>query len=661
MSDRDDLTPIAPLLIGRVMLRRATSELVYREHLALVPQPGLRHACVVIGLLVPKGGLVRSRRTLLPRVPIYILVSIIPETFGGMITVALQRASAFADLDHRKIEVLTKSPNMVDQDVRTQQLRSSGQISDNVRIRNVWSDLETRSDEALAGFPSRVDPLMPTADELPLPEETNQSRRLSEDGAVLQIDRFRSDGTRAICDERDVEHRGEAGGRLITLFTRDGRPRAQWRSERQLYHAWLDWVIGADESILIVDSATAGNVFFDYQRDNVTTVQAIHNHHLLQMRSNERGGVAPSVMRMLTHLDWFDAVAILTARQQAGFLEAGFVSENSFVAPNMLAHPAAKPSAERERSGGVIVARQVTQKRLDHALDALARARAEGIHTQVDIFGLGPLTRRLTRQAAKLGLSEVVDWKGYDSNAKASFGTASFTLMSSRYEGHPVALLEAMSAGCIPIVYDIEFGPSDVVTDGVDGFLVPPGDIEGMAEALIKLHGMTNRQRARMRKAAIRRSRDFSPANVTKVWGEQLAKAQKRKTTLRARKLDAELIAVSLTAKGLHLRLKVTSEMGGDMRDVMLGWIGRGRDAYGRVPAQAKKTRGGLVIEGTVTAAELKAIEGNSALDLYAFVRGSATWGRTRIASSGVQMPKARDGLLPYTTAAGNLSVRREA
>ena len=91
----------------------------------------------------PKGHLLLTRRTLLPQVPVYILVSIIPETFGGMITVALQRASAFADLDNRKIEILTKSPNMVDQDVRTQQLRRSGQMSDNVRIRNVWSDLET--------------------------------------------------------------------------------------------------------------------------------------------------------------------------------------------------------------------------------------------------------------------------------------------------------------------------------------------------------------------------------------------------------------------------------------------------------------------------------------------------------------------------------------
>src|SRR5699024_511235 len=354
------------------------------------------------------------------------------------------------------------------------------------------------------------------------------------------------------------------------------------------------------------------------------------------------GGVAPSVMRMLTHLDLFDAVAILTSRQESGFIDAGFVTGNSFVAPNMLARPAAKPASERNRTGGVIVARQVKQKRLDHALDALALARDAGIDTKVDIYGLGPLTSRLTKQAEKLNLSDIVNWKGYDSNAKARFGTASYTLMSSRYEGHPVALLEAMSAGCIPIVYDIEFGPSDVVTDGVDGFLVPPGSVTGMADALVKLHSMPRRERARMRKAAIRRSRDFSPANVTKVWGKQLATAQERKTTLRARSLAANLISVSLTAEGLHLRVRVNSEMGRDMRDVMIGWIGRERDAYGRVTADATPTDGGLVIEGTVTAGELNAVDGTSALDIYAFVRGSDTWGRTRIASTSVEMPEAR-------------------
>ncbi|MGO2312780.1 glycosyltransferase [Brachybacterium tyrofermentans] len=601
------------------------------------------------------------RRKYLPQVPIYELVSIIPDTFGGMVTVALQRSSAFADLDGRRIDILTKSPNIVDQDVRTQQLRSTGQISGNVRIRNVWSDLGTQPDEELVGLRSQVDPVLPAADELPDPDRTRQPRRFGDTEDVLQIDRFRSDGTRAICDERDAGQRGVRSGRLITLFTRDGRPLAQWRSERRLYHAWLDWVIGEEESILIVDSATAGSRFFDYQRDNVTTVQAIHNHHLLQMRSDERGGLAPSVMRMLSHLDWFDAVAILTPRQQAGFVDAGVVAENSFVAPNMLACPAAEPVAEQRRSGGVIVARQTTQKRLDHALRALALARAEGVDTQVEIFGLGPLTRRLTRTAERLDLGDVVRWRGYDANAKQRFGTAVFTLMSSRYEGHPVALLEAMSAGCIPIVYDIEFGPSDVVTDGVDGFLVPSGDIQAMADALVRVHGMPARERARMRTAAIRRAQDFSPENVAKIWGKELARARRRQRALRGEKVDATLLSAKLSKKGLRLRLKVVAGPWGRRPEAMVGWIGRGRDAYGRVRARVKPTSDGCIVEALLTAEQLTAIVGRSVLDLYVFVRGARTWGRARIASAKEQMPPARDGLAPYTTAGGNVSIRREA
>lgn len=600
------------------------------------------------------------RRTFLPRVPIYELVSIIPETFGGMVTVALQRSSAFADLDDRRIEILTKSPNMVDQAVRTQQLRSTGQISDNVRIRNVWSDLETQPDDELAGLRSQVDSLLPTADELPDPDRVRQARRLGDDENVLQIDRFRSEGTRAVCDERDIGQRGVRSGRLITLFTREGRPHAQWRSERRLYHAWLDWVIGEEESILIVDSATAGSRFFDYQRANVTTVQAIHNHHLLQMRSDERGGLAPSVMRMLSHLDWFDAVAILTPRQQAGFVEAGVVDGNSFVAPNMLSRPAAEPVAEHHRSGGVIVARQTTQKRLDHALHALALARAEGVEAHVEIFGLGPLTRRLTRKAEQLGLGDVVQWKGYDANAKQKFGSAAFTLMSSRYEGHPVALLEAMSAGCIPIVYDIEFGPSDVITDGVDGFLVPAGDIQAMADALVRFQGMPTRERARMRAAAIRRAQDFSPENVARIWGKELARARRRKRALQGEKIDATLLSAKFSAKGLRLRLKVVAEPWDRRPEAMVGWIGRGRDAYGRVRATVRPTADGCTVEALLTAEQLTAIVGRSVLDLYVFVRGTRSWGRARIASSREQMPPARGGLAPYTTAGGNVSIRRE-
>ena len=61
---------------------------------------------------------------------------------------------------------------------------------------------------------------------------------------------------------------------------------------------------------------------------------------------------------------------------------------------------------------------------------------------------------------------------------------ASIVAMSSRYEGLPMILLEAQAYGLPIVSYACKCGPADVVTDGVDGFLVPEGDIEALASKL---------------------------------------------------------------------------------------------------------------------------------------------------------------------------------
>ena len=62
------------------------------------------------------------------------------------------------------------------------------------------------------------------------------------------------------------------------------------------------------------------------------------------------------------------------------------------------------------------------------------------------------------------------------------FQNSGALLFTSKLEGQGLVLLEAQQQGCIPISYDVPFGPSDVITDGVDGFLVENRDVESMAD-----------------------------------------------------------------------------------------------------------------------------------------------------------------------------------
>lgn len=586
-------------------------------------------------------------------------MGIIPETFGGMTTVLLQRSSALADIAGRRVEILTKSVSMPDPVKRAASLHDDGRLSPRVGIRNVWWDLKELPDPDLVKLAAKHTASPVIDDQLLDPDGQAEVSRRGADGTILQTDRFRGDGTRFLSDRRDVKVRGTLGGRRLTVFDHRGMAVGQWASVRSLYHSWMDWVTGDGEAVLIIDSAHTGGLFYDYQRENVTTVQVIHTHHMRQMRADDRGELDSDVMKMFTHLDWYDGVAILTNRQQRDLIEAGVAGANSFVAPNMLVGAPEDPPIERDVSRGVIAARLSGVKRLQHPIRAMRDVLSSGISAQLDIYGDGVKGAELQELIESLDIGGSVALKGYEPQARAQFKSASFTLLTSVYEGQGLVLLEAMAAGCIPIAYDIEYGPSDIITDGVDGFLVPNGDVDALAEAMKRIVSMGDDELAAMRRACIRRSRDFSPANITRLWTNELAAIRKRQKSAGKGAAKASLTGLSMQGRGMHFEIDVETSVEATKVDkVWIAWIGRGRNAFGRVPARLTLRDGAVHADGLLGVDCLKDVDPATLLDVHVDVEGEGFLARTRIASQGVPMPGDGEGFVPYSTVNGNLSIK---
>lgn len=99
----------------------------------------------------------------------------------------------------------------------------------------------------------------------------------------------------------------------------------------------------------------------------------------------------------------------------------------------------------------------------------------------------------------------------------AVYREASILALSSRYEGLPLVLLEAQAYGIPAVAFDCQCGPSDVISDGESGLLVPQGDILGLAQALETL--MSNEPlRRKMGAAALAESRRWDRDTVMKQW-----------------------------------------------------------------------------------------------------------------------------------------------
>jgi len=160
------------------------------------------------------------------------------------------------------------------------------------------------------------------------------------------------------------------------------------------------------------------------------------------------------------------------------------------------------------RPGGppVLLAAGRLIRKKDYAtmLRALARVRAH-VDARLIVLGEGPERPALERLIASLGLGDCVDLLGYRPNPFAFMARASLFVMSSRFEGMPSVLIEALACGCPLVSTDCPSGPAEILDQGRFGTLVPMGDVERLADAILQaLRTPPDRERL------VARARDFA-------------------------------------------------------------------------------------------------------------------------------------------------------
>ena len=132
------------------------------------------------------------------------------------------------------------------------------------------------------------------------------------------------------------------------------------------------------------------------------------------------------------------------------------------------------------------VGRMTGVKRTDDVVRAFAALRARGVDACLCIVGDGPDREQVERRAHELGVIRDCLFLGYQEDVARFFAVFDAFVLSSVNEGTPVVAIEALAAAR-PVVATRVGGVPDVVTDGVDGFLVEPGDVEALAERLERL------------------------------------------------------------------------------------------------------------------------------------------------------------------------------
>jgi glycosyltransferase involved in cell wall biosynthesis len=212
-----------------------------------------------------------------------------------------------------------------------------------------------------------------------------------------------------------------------------------------------------------------------------------------------------------------DAVTVLTEHDHQAYQQAlnGSAVRLARI-PNGIP-PRDPPSPMPDTRRLVAAGRLTPQKGFDLLLEAWATVTAKHPDWTLTVYGEGPSRRQLTEQRDALGLSNVVDFPGITAQLDTELRTSSMFVLSSRFEGLPMVLLEAMSCGLPVVAFDCPTGPGEVIDDGVNGRLVSPLDVGALAATLNAMIEEPDQRRA-MGAAAYASSGRFFMPSICGAW-----------------------------------------------------------------------------------------------------------------------------------------------
>ncbi len=457
-------------------------------------------------------------------------VNVLPS-YGGMTASMLQRSRAFVQHAGKEVTILTTDHDTDHEETRLR-LRERGAMVDGMHLLNMWEDVRAWDDVMLAGAQASFEHAVPDAFE---PLDRHRAHVVSprrrelrdDDGEPLQIDFLRDDGTLLASD---LYPSPDPADRRLTLCDTSGRPLGSWTRGFSLVALWLDQLPRDPVAWIIVESKSSANLMCEYERPDVAKLHVVRGSHL---KSGPGTPVERELIQsrrpVMENLAAWDAIVLLTDSQRAD-IEARFGErENITVLPNSRNMPAKLASVRRRRGRGVMLVSLDSRKRVDHAIRAMVKAKRKMPRRRpwLDVWGRGPYEAAMRKLIKKLDAP--VSLKGHSPAASDAFSKASFSLLTSRSEALPGVLLESMGRGCIPISYDLPYGPADIITHGVDGFLVPNSDINALADQICQVVRMPHKDLAAMRRAAHRSAQEYGDERAVQRWSDLMAAIAKRR------------------------------------------------------------------------------------------------------------------------------------
>ena len=257
---------------------------------------------------------------------------------------------------------------------------------------------------------------------------------------------------------------------------------------RQIHKRLLNNLL-SEEKPDIVDCFYPGECsFVPSLKDGSKKVMELHQSKLFHHQYNRSGlmGLADKIRAKMDErlVRKFDKFVVLS-NEDCGYW--GDLS-NIEVIPNAALIIAEGYSNCNEKRV-IAVGRLDYQKSFDRLIEAWALVQQTNKYNDwsLDIFGQGEWRDMLQQMIDERGLQDRVTLNKPTKDIAKEYASSSMLVMSSHYEGFPMVMIEAMACGLPVVTFDYKCGPRDIIDHEINGLLVKDGDIEGLAQALMRL------------------------------------------------------------------------------------------------------------------------------------------------------------------------------
>ena len=266
-------------------------------------------------------------------------------------------------------------------------------------------------------------------------------------------------------------------------------------------------------------------VVIGVRHPSLRRVAVLHSNHALQGQQRMPKRSSPKFAALLTGLRQWDRLVVATEHQRDEIAEQYGEADRIVAIPHF--GPPAAPSMtdDYDPHRFVLVARIHKKKRVDEAIEAFRLVADADPDARLAVFGFGygdALEREITALVERHGLDERVSFAGFASDIGAIYRGACASIQTSQSEGFGMALVESLAHGVPVVAYDVAYGARDVIRDGVDGFVVPWGDRDALAERMLLL-SRDGELRRRMAAAAPDGAARFSRERYAADWSRLLA------------------------------------------------------------------------------------------------------------------------------------------